>query len=674
MTTAPTDLNDLYISTLESLREGRTHEALTLARSIVATDDPEFEGRVRILLGELATIRGRLSPAITEYRRAVELLREHGRAGSAARALRGLASTLQVFSSPTEALHVLEEARALIDEIDDPEIRTRAVLETAIREGFSFRSAGDSDRARTACREATHAASELQRMEDTVGGRERRSEGGALDSTAVMLGCYRQLVGMLLVDIPADRRKGIETLELAVTHFRRHNLRYHEARATDTLAKALLEVNPEQAVDQMRRAEQIYRDIRARYLHRRAVAWIEQRSDIERSSGGRPVPRRHARHLDPDATEWHGMILAGERSVRLAETAIAFAELQAPVLITGETGTGKEVAALAIHRSSRRAEGAFLAVNCAELTETLLESELFGHRRGSFTDAKENRRGLFEEANGGTIFLDEIGETSPNFQKKLLRVLQEHEIKPVGSGRPIPIDVRVLCATNRDLESLVADGTFREDLYYRISACRLELLPLRKRPEEITILASRFATQIGHSQGHEGAWITQDAAGLLERLPWTGNVRELRNVLDVTLGRALLETGRPVLTADYVREYVRERPSANSSSENHPLPLISDLERCGFRVPEAVHTALDRRLLDESGRLSDWVTWNGAIEHVKLLMTVAAFAESAGAINGAATRLGIHHSSIERAARTFGLERTGAVTARARLAQSVKSS
>ncbi len=652
-------LEDGYTRTLEDLRAGRTLAAEKRARELVSAGDREYEGRVRMLLGEIATIRGQLADAIAQYRIAVELLGEHGRAGSAARALRGLAGCLQIFATPREALRTLEQARTLIDEIDDPEIRTRALLETAIREGFAHRSAGNRDLASAACREATDAAVAIQSFENTVTGRIRRTEGRALDSTAVMVGCCRQLVGMLLADEPSSLRKGVETLELAISHFRHHELRYHEARATDALAKALIESNPDQAVDRMQRALAIYRDINADFLSKRATEWIADREEVERSEGGRPIPKRTSKHLPPDATEWEGMILAGEQSIRVAETSLAFAELSAPVLITGETGTGKEVAARGIYRASARASKPFIAVNCAALAEGLIESELFGHRRGSFTGAITDKKGLFEEANGGTLFLDEIGDVSTAIQAKLLRALQEREIQPVGSGRPVAINVRLICATNRNLESMVADGSFREDLYYRIAACRLELIPLRERPEEIPILVRRFATQIGHAQGHDGAWITSDAVAMLERLPWPGNVRALRSAVEVLLGRAIRETGRPVLSVDYVREYAEKM----AATTGRAAAIDADLARCGWLASDWAISQLGRPLDLAGGQLAPWVTWNSGVESAKLTMLVRALIEHDGSIKGASKRLEIHHYSLTRAAEALGVTRSSPVRA-----------
>ena len=207
------------------------------------------------------------------------------------------------------------------------------------------------------------------------------------------------------------------------------------------------------------------------------------------------------------------------------------AQVPSTVLVTGESGTGKELVARAIHDMSPRAEKPFVSVNCGAFTETLLESELFGYVKGSFTGANTNRKGLFEAANKGTIFLDEIGEMSPAMQVKLLRVLQERKVRPVGATEETDVDTRVIAATNRDLASMVADNTFREDLYYRISVIPMELPPLRERAEDISDLATHFVEKFCASGGRELS-VSESAMRLLERYTWPGNVRELEHTIE----------------------------------------------------------------------------------------------------------------------------------------------
>jgi DNA-binding NtrC family response regulator len=214
------------------------------------------------------------------------------------------------------------------------------------------------------------------------------------------------------------------------------------------------------------------------------------------------------------------------------------AEARSTVLITGESGTGKELVARAIHDLGPRREERFVVVNCAAIPHTLMESELFGHEKGAFTDARERRIGKFEAAHGGTLFLDEIGELAPTVQAKLLRALQDRSIERLGSTQPVPVDVRVLAATNRDLEREVAAGRFRADLYYRIHVVPIVLPPLRERREDVRLLAEAFLERARGESGRGPHRITPPALAALERYPWPGNVRELENAIEraVTLG------------------------------------------------------------------------------------------------------------------------------------------
>src|SRR5512143_405043 len=217
-----------------------------------------------------------------------------------------------------------------------------------------------------------------------------------------------------------------------------------------------------------------------------------------------------------------------EAMLQVFKTAARVAASDATVLIQGESGTGKELVARAIHTASPRASGPFVAVDCGAIAEGVLESELFGHARGAFTGAQAARRGLFEEAHHGTLFLDEIGDIGPNLQARLLRALQEGTIRRVGANEPIAVDVRVVAATNRDLEAAVKAGTFRADLYYRLHVVSIRIPPLRDRREDIPLLAEHFAQKHGRA---EGSAISPEARELLVAYDWPGNVRELENVV-----------------------------------------------------------------------------------------------------------------------------------------------
>jgi len=244
--------------------------------------------------------------------------------------------------------------------------------------------------------------------------------------------------------------------------------------------------------------------------------------------------------------------LAGENKVlrkRLSETSREMVGTSAPlenvraivqkvaptparVLIMGENGSGKELVARLVHDLSDRASGPFVDVNCAAIPKDLLESELFGHEKGAFTGATEQRKGKFEQADGGTLFLDEVGDMSLDAQAKVLRVLEEQRVQRVGGSEPIPVDVRLVAATNKDLKKESDEGTFREDLYYRLAVVPVIVPPLRERPEDVAVLAQTFLTQVAERMGRETPALSDGARKWLERQPWPGNVRQLRNVME----------------------------------------------------------------------------------------------------------------------------------------------
>src|SRR4051794_9575044 len=228
------------------------------------------------------------------------------------------------------------------------------------------------------------------------------------------------------------------------------------------------------------------------------------------------------------------------------------------VLVLGESGTGKELVARAIYHYSKRAAGPFLAINCAAIPENLLESELFGHEKGAFTGADRKRIGKFEQANGGTLFLDEIGDMTPLTQTKILRVLQGQHFERVGGNEPIRADVRVVAATNRDLETMVAQGTFRGDLYYRLNVCTIRLPPLRERSGDLPLLAEHFVRRFGQELKKDVRGIAPEAMGLLRAYPWPGNVRELQSVIK----QALLQTTGPVVLPEFLPAVIRNEGNA----------------------------------------------------------------------------------------------------------------
>jgi Nif-specific regulatory protein len=299
----------------------------------------------------------------------------------------------------------------------------------------------------------------------------------------------------------------------------------------------------------------------------RLFARVKASEDLLRAQVG--ALRRDMAHRDR-FNEIIGSAPAMAEVFRLMESAAAS---PITVLIEGETGTGKELVARGIHRASSRADAPFLAVNCAAVSETLLESELFGHRKGAFTGATQDHRGLFEAATGGTILLDEVGEMPLPMQAKLLRVLQQGEIIPVGDTRPRKVDVRIVSATNRDLAAEVAKKTFREDLYYRLAVFPIQLPPLRSRREDIPLLVERLLKNAAQRHQTEVGGIDAGALELLQRYDWPGNVRELENVLERAV--ALARRGETISPAHLSPKLVGangDRGAAAPASASSPAP------------------------------------------------------------------------------------------------------
>ena len=263
------------------------------------------------------------------------------------------------------------------------------------------------------------------------------------------------------------------------------------------------------------------------------------------------------------------------RFIEVLELAETVAATESTVLISGESGTGKEIVARYIHSLSDRSDGPFLSINCGALPESLLESELFGHVKGSFTGAVRDRDGLLVAAARGTFFLDEIGEMSAATQVKLLRAIQEREIIPVGSTTAIPVDVRIVAATNRDLEEEITRGAFRSDLYYRLNVIQLHLPPLRERREDIPVLAKHFLRRAG-GEDPEAFTLTDEAMAVLCDYDWPGNVRELENALE----RAVVVSPTPEISPDAFPDRVRETPTPRLAAVDLPAnPTMEVVER-----------------------------------------------------------------------------------------------
>jgi DNA-binding NtrC family response regulator len=264
---------------------------------------------------------------------------------------------------------------------------------------------------------------------------------------------------------------------------------------------------------------------------------------------------------------------------KLKQTVRTVASTASTVLIHGESGTGKELVARAVHVCSPRVTDSFVSVNCGAFPETLLESELFGYVKGAFTGANQNKRGLFEVADGGTIFLDEISEMSLAMQVKLLRVLQERTVRPVGGTSEIPIDVRVIAATNRDLDKAVAENLFREDLYYRLNVITIDLPPLRTRREDIPLLAASFLKRYAEENDLAPRTLAPEAMRVLMDYDWPGNVRELENVIE----RGVVLSSTPTIGFDLLPGHLTGRSYSSSLLEHNPdaslFDILEDIER-----------------------------------------------------------------------------------------------
>jgi two-component system response regulator HydG len=321
---------------------------------------------------------------------------------------------------------------------------------------------------------------------------------------------------------------------------------------------------------------------------------------------------RENRRLRLEGNLDHDMVGESPRMREVYQLIERVAPTESTVLIRGESGTGKELAARAVHRNSPRRERAFVAINCAALTETLLESELFGHERGAFTGAIAQKRGQLEMANGGTIFLDEMGELSPALQAKLLRVLQERDFMRVGGTRCMPLDIRVIAATNKDLQKATQEGTFRQDLYYRLNVVSLTMPPLREHKEDIPQLANYFAAKFAEKCNRRIQGISPEAQPVLLEYDWPGNIRELENAI--------------------------ERAVALGCSE---MILLEDLPETLLETP--------------SPFASRGSTYHEAVRQLKRQLILSAMEQSGGSFTEAAKLLGVHPNYLHRLIRNLDL-------------------
>jgi DNA-binding NtrC family response regulator len=324
-------------------------------------------------------------------------------------------------------------------------------------------------------------------------------------------------------------------------------------------------------------------------------------SAVERALERLSARRAEAQPVSLRLSEPYALTGKSEPMLRVFQAIDKAAVTTANVIITGESGTGKELVARAIHYGSDRVSQPFVPVNCGGIPEGLLESELFGHVKGSFTGADRSRAGFFQTADGGTLFLDEISETSPNMQVKLLRVLQDREVYMVGDSRPFTVDVRILAATNKDLESLVRKGKFREDLYFRLSVVTISVPPLRERDNDIILLANAFAHKYATELDRPAVRFSENAIRLLKSYSWPGNVRELENVVQ----RLMIMSDHELVEAPDLPPLMRTSPARPESVHRslaeveieHIQDVLSSVDGNKTRAAEIL--GIDRKTLRE---------------------------------------------------------------------------
>jgi transcriptional regulator with GAF, ATPase, and Fis domain len=490
------------------VRACRLDDAVLIADRALAgaPSDPSVTGRAHSFKGEVASIRGALDDTMSEYALAIADLEATALIGSLARARRGRADAYFNLALYSSALDEATRARVMVGSIADDAIRRRAALESSLCEGLIRLELNQS----AAAADLWRAASELT--------------DDACDP--LLVGLHDMLGGLALL-ATGDRSRGNELATRAEAHFATHELPYYRARALEAHARRVVAWDSTRAVGLAEEASQLYARAGAALRHARAERWLEDVRPRRVAAAPRPVLRE-----DRCAEEIDGIVVAGPSTRGSVELALCAAATSSTVLITGESGTGKEQIARLIHNHSSRAHRPWVAFNCATVPPDMIESILFGHRRGAFTGAHAAHEGLVRAADGGTFFLDELGELPLTLQAKLLRFLQDCEILPLGETQSVRVDVRIVAATNRDLELDTRAGRFRQDLYHRLNVIRLQIAPLRERRDEIPTLARLLAASIGDRIGVPCAEITAGSMGPLLAHDWSGNVRELSNVLE----------------------------------------------------------------------------------------------------------------------------------------------
>jgi two-component system response regulator PilR (NtrC family) len=400
------------------------------------------------------------------------------------------------------------------------------------------------------------------------------------------------LFDVVVTDIRMPHTNGIEVLRHA------HSVSPDTAvvliTAVDDIEAAVAAVKAGGAADYIRKSPALIDDIRV------AIGNAVERGTLKRQNMAFKRDAAGRNSLD-------NIVGTSQRMQQLKSTIRMVASTGSTVLVHGESGTGKELVARAVHTCSPRAGEPFTSINCGAFPETLLESELFGYVKGAFTGAVQNKRGLFEVSTGGTIFLDEISEMTLTMQVKLLRVLQERQVRPVGGTSEIPVDVRVIAATNRNLDASVADGTFREDLYYRLSVIPVQVPPLRERPDDIELLANHFLKKYAPAAGKSIRSIRPESIAELRDYDWPGNVRQLENAIERAVALEMTEELHVEIPAERQKNKANTAVAAAGAGGNGMVTMSAT----GIDM-EAYVADLERSLLQQALKQSDGVQTKAA--------------------------------------------------------------
>jgi two-component system response regulator PilR (NtrC family) len=570
---AASPLHTRLDSVVYLIRGARLAEASRVANEALASanGDPSITGRAHSFLGEVASIRGNLDETIREYALAISELESTSLVGSLARARRGRAEAYFNLTMVSSALYEVECARLLVSSITDPAVRRRATLESALCEGLIRIELGQTNAGLELWESSVHLITS--------------------DCDPLLVGLHDVLGGQALAAHTLARREGLRLLDRAADHFAAHNLPYYRAKTLESHGRRILVDDRGLAIEAMTQAADTYARVGATLQESRARRWL---ADVAHGESNQPRPSSNASSLS-QGDDVEGIAVAGPTMRSLVELAICAANSESTVLVTGESGTGKELVARLVHNCSRRAGLPMVPFNCAAVPSDLVESILFGHRKGAFTGAFAAHRGVLREADGGTLFLDEIGELPLHLQAKLLRFLQEGEVLPVGEARPVHVDVRVIAATNRNLERDAMEGRFREDLFHRLNVIRLEVAPLRDRKDEIPILAARFASRIGERLRCAQVHLTAGAVTTLVNYDWPGNVRELGNILE----RSIALYGHTI-----TRESIEAALGPSIRRQSGPETASVPLGRTAFpgKSLESAMTTFERDFLDKAIR------------------------------------------------------------------------